>query len=444
MGISMTGVGANLDVNNIVSKLMESENAPLELLKAKETSYNAKVSAYGTISSALSTFQTALKALGASALNAQTATSSSATVLSVTAGSTATPGNYAIEVTQLAQRHKLAAVTGLPNTTSALGSGTMSIQIGGKAAVNIPTADYSLQGLTNAINAAGAGVSATIINDGTTNRLVVTATDSGSANAITINAGGGLAQFASSDPNMAQQQAPLDAKLTIDNIAVTKSSNTITDAVTGLTLNLSQTNVGSKVNVAIARDPTAMKTAVTGFVDAYNALTTSITKLTAFDASAKKGAVLTGDAGANSIMVAIRKEMATVASGGTLSSLSDIGIAFQRDGKLAVDNTKLTKALTGNVTDMVQLFTSTSGYATRLSKVSTDMLSSTGVIKKRTEGLKTTLKSITDDQMDMKNHLASVEKRYRKQFSTLDSTMSSLNGTRDFLTQQLSAIAANR
>ena len=443
MGISMTGVGSNLDVNSIVSKLMESENAPLDLLKAKETSYNAKVSAYGTISSALSTFQTALKALSASALNAQTATSSSATVLSVTAGSTAAAGTYSIEVTQLAQRHKLAAGTGLPDATAALGSGTMSIQIGSKAAISIPTADYSLQGLTNAINAAGAGVSATIVNDGTTNRLVVTATDSGSANAITINADGGLAQFASSNPNMVQQQAPLDAKLTIDNIAVTKSSNTITDAITGLTLNLSQTNVGSKVSVAIARDPTAMKTAVTGFVDAYNAMAASITKLTAFDPTAKKGAVLTGDAGANSIMVAMRKEMATAASGGTLTRLSDIGITFQRDGKLALDNTKLTKALTGNVTDMVQLFTSTTGYATRLNKAATDMLSSTGVIKSRTEGLKVTLKHITDDQLDMKDHLAVVETRYRKQFSKLDSTMSSLNGTRDFLTQQLASIAAN-
>jgi flagellar hook-associated protein 2 len=443
MAISMTGVGSNLDVNNIVSQLMASENAPLTLLKAKETTFNAKLSAYGTISSALSTFQTALKALSTGALNAQTATSSSSTVLTASAGSTAVAGNYSIEVTQLAQRHKLSAANGLASTTAALGAGTMSIQVGSKPAVVIPAADYSLQGLTNAINAAGAGVSATIINDGTTNRLVVTATDSGAANAISITAGGGLSQFASTDPNMTVQQVPLDATLKIDDILVTKPSNTITDAVTGLTLNLSATNIGSAVKVAVARDPAAMKTAVTGFVEAYNALSASITKLTAFDAAAKKGAVLVGDAGANSIMVALRKEMGTASSGGTLTRLSDIGIAFQRDGKLAVDEKKLTTALTGNVTDMVQLFTSTSGYGTRLNTLATEMLSSSGVIKTRQEGLKETIKNIADDQLDMKDHLDKVEKRYRKQFSTLDATMSSLNGTRDFLTQQLASIANN-
>ncbi|MEC5163729.1 flagellar filament capping protein FliD [Janthinobacterium sp. CG_S6] len=443
MGISVTGVGSNLDVNNIVSQLMASENAPLNLLKAKETTFNAKLSAYGTIQSALSTFQSALKALSTGALNAQTATSSNSTVLTASAGSTAVAGTYSIEVTQLAQRHKLSAANGLASTTAALGSGTMSIQIGSKPAVVIPTADYSLQGLSNAINAAGAGVSATIVNDGSTNRLVVTATDSGAANAITITADGGLSQFATSDPNMTVQQVPLDATLKIDNILVTKPSNTITDAVTGLTLNLVATNIGSTVKVAVARDPAAMKTAVTGFVEAYNALSASVTKLTAFDAAAKKGAVLVGDAGANSIMVALRKEMGTASSGGTLTRLSDIGVSFQRDGKLTVDDKKLTTALSGNVTDMVQLFTSTSGYGTRLTALTTEMLSSSGVVKTRQEGLKETIKNITDDQLDMQDHLAAVEKRYRKQFSTLDSTMSSLNGTRDFLTQQLAAIANN-
>lgn len=444
MGLSASGIGSGLDVNTIVSQLMASESGTLDRIKAKETSYNAKLSAYGTIKSAISTFQTALKALKSGALNAQTATSSKTDVLTASADSSATAGTYSIEVTQLAKAHKLAADTGIADATAALGSGTMSIQIGSQTAVTIPTADYSLQGLSNAINGANAGVSASIINDGTTNHLVVTSNNTGVASQITITAGGGLAQFDSTNVNMVQKQEALDATLKVDNILVTKSSNTITDAISGITLNLAQTNIGSTLSVTVARDKTAMKTAVTNFVTAYNALSASISKLTAYDATNKTAGVLNGDAGANSVMAELRKELVTKATGaGSLSSLSDIGVGFQRDGTLAADDTKLTKALNGNVTDMVNLFASSDGYATRLSAVTTDMLSTRGVITSRMDGLKTTIKGFTNDEADENTRLDVVEKRYRAQFTALDTSIASMKSTSTFLTQQLAAIAAN-
>lgn len=280
MGISSTGIGSGLDVNTIVTQLMNAERGPISLLQTKQTVNNAKLSAFGSLKSAVSTFQTALKGLGSTTLGARTAATSDAATLGVSAGADAVAGTYAIEVTQLAKQYKLSSA-GRADAAAQLGTGNMSIQVGGKADVVIPAGDYSMKSLSQAINAAQAGVTATIVNDGTTgNRLVITANDSGAANSIKITAGGALGEFrfdpdpkappANTSPSVIQNQAGQDAILKIDNLTITKPSNTITDAVSGLTLNLLKINVGAPVNVAVAVDKAAAKTAVTTFVDAYN------------------------------------------------------------------------------------------------------------------------------------------------------------------------------
>ena len=452
MGISSTGIGSGLDVNTIVTQLMNAERGPIGILQTKQTANNAKLSAYGSLKSAVSTFQTALKGLNAAGLGARSATSSSVTTLGVTAGTDAVPGSYAIEVTQLAKQTKLSSA-GHTDTAALMGAGTMSIQVGAKAAVNIPAGDYSLDTLSKAINAAQAGVSATIVNDGSASRLVITATDSGVANTVKITAAGGMGEFnfdpatppTGPAPVMAQNQAGQDAILKIDNIAITKPSNTITDAVSGLTLNLLQTTIaGSSVNVTVAADKAAAKTAVTGFVDAYTKLNSTIKTMTAYNATTKTGAVLNGESGAASIMTALRKELTAAATGaGSLKTLSDIGVAFQRDGTLAADDAKLTKALDGNFGGVTALLAGTDGFATRLTAATTALLGTTGVISSRTENLNSAIKQNSARQDDLESRLVLTEKRYRAQFSALDSMMSKMQSTSSFLTQQLTAIAKN-
>jgi flagellar hook-associated protein 2 len=452
MGISSTGIGSGLDVNTIVTQLMNAERGPVGILQTKQTANNAKLSAYGTLKSAVSTFQAALKGLNAAGLGARSATSSSVTTLGVTAGTDAVPGSYAIEVTQLAKQTKLSSA-GHPDTAALMGAGTMSIQVGAKAAVTIPAGDYSLDTLSRAINAAQAGVSATIVNDGSASHLVITATDSGAANTVKISGTGGMGEFqfdpaappAGPAPVMAQNQAGQDAILKIDNIAITKPSNTITDAVSGLTLNLLQTTgAGTTVNVTVATDKAAAKTAVTGLVDAYNKLNSTIKGMTSYNASTKTGAVLNGESGAASIMTALRKELTTATTGaGSLKTLSDIGIAFQRDGTLAADDVKLTKALDGNFGGVTALFAGADGFATRLTAATTALLGTTGVISSRTENLNSAIKQNSARQDDLESRLVLTEKRYRAQFSALDSMMSKMQSTSSFLTQQLTAIAKN-
>jgi flagellar hook-associated protein 2 len=438
---------SGLDVNGLVSSLMSVEQQPLTNLQAKQSNFNAKLSAFGTLKSAVSTFQTAVKNVSGGALSALTATSSkSETVgVSVASGSGASAGSYSIEVSKLAQSDKLVSDSVDTGTLFTAAGGTMTISVNGKD-VPVTTVDGTLASLSNAINKANAGVTATVLNDGTSDRLVVTGNDTGTANTVSIAATGELARFATgSGSTMTKTQAAQNAEMTIDGVAVSKASNTVTDAIRGVTLNLVQTNVGSPVKISLAKDTTAVTNNITAFVDAYNALAAAVNKQTSYNAATKTSAVLNGDASARSILTNIRAELGkAVSDAGGLKSLSDIGIAFQRDGTLKLDKPdKLKSAIETNFAGVSSLFSSADGVATRLTKVTDDMLGFSGVFKSRTDGLNATIASLGKSQDRMELQLAQTEKRYRAQFTALDTMMVKMQGMNSYLTQQLAALAAN-
>jgi len=438
---------SGLPVDDLVSSLMSIERQPLVTLQSRQSSFNSKLSAFGTLKSAVSTFQTAVKNVSGDALAALTATSSkSETVgVSVAKGSGASAGSYAIEVNKLAQSDKLVSASVAPGTKFAAADSSMSISIGGKDPVALTLTDTTLSGLSNAINKANAGVTATILNDGTGDRLVITGNDTGAANSVKIAATGSLAQFDTTGGTMTKSQEAQNAELTIDGIAVSKPSNTVTDAIKGVTLNLNQTNAGSPVKISLAKDTTAVTNQITAFVDAYNTLATAVNKQTAFNATTKTGAVLNGDAGARSILTSIRAELGKAVGDSTgLKTLSDIGIAFQRDGTLKLEKPdKLKSALETNFTGVSSLFSSTDGVATRLTKVTEEMLGSKGLFKTRTDGLNATIQNIDKSKERMELQLAQTEKRYRAQFTALDTMMTNMQSMSSYMTQQLAALAAN-
>ena len=448
MGISASGMVSGLDVNAMVSSLMSIEEQPLANLQAKQTSFNAKLSAFGTLKSAVSTFQTAVKALGGDALRALTASSTKSDVVGITATKDggATAGSYAIEVSKLAQADKLVSTGVAPGATFAAAGSSMAITIGGKTTPLVLT-DTTLAGISSAINKANAGVTATILNDGTQDRLVITGSQTGSANGVSIAASGSLAAFdtTAATTTMTRSQTAQNAEMKIDGIAVSKPSNTVTDAIKGVTLNLAQTNVGSPVTVSLAKDTTSISKSITAFVDAYNTLATAVNKQTAYNAATKTGAVLNGDASARSILTGIRGELTKAVSGaGGLTTLSDIGIAFQRDGTLKLEKpAKLESALATNFENVSSLFSSTTGIATRLTKVTDEMLGTKGVFKNRTDGLNATIDSLKDSADRMTQQLGQTEKRYRAQFVALDTMMTSMQSMQSYMTQQLSALAAS-
>ena len=446
MGISAAGMLSGLDVDGLVSSLMSVEKQPLQNLQSKQSGFNSKLSAFGTLKSAVSTFQTAVKAISTDALQALTTTSSKSEIvgISTTKGGGAVAGSYSIEVSKLAQADKL--VSAPIAATDKFASGTMEITIGGKPTKISITADTTLAGLSSAINKANAGVTATILNDGTADRLIITGGQTGTANGVSIAGTGDLQQFSTTGGTITRTKTAQNAEMTIDGIPVSKPSNTVTDAIKGVTLNLAQTTAaGTPVTLGLTKDTAAVTKSITAFVDAYNTLATAVNKQTAYNATTKTAATLNGDAGARSILSSIRAELGKAVTEATgVTGLSDIGIAFQRDGTLKLEKpAKLETAIAGNFEGVSSLFTSKSGIATRLSAVTEEMLGSKGLFKSRTEGLDASIKGLEKSQERMELQLEQTEKRYRTQFTSLDTMMVNMQSMSSYMTQQLAALAAN-
>ena len=382
------GVGSSLDVNSLVTQLMAAEQQPITALATKEAKYQSQLTAYGSLKGALSTFQSSVAALSNPAkFTAISATITDVTLATVTASASAMPGRYSMNITQLAQSQKLQSSSAFAAASTTIGSGTLSISFGTYSAdlssftinpdkttktITIGSDQSSLSGVRDTINAANAGISANIISDGTSsNRLVITSTDSGSANALKITVADsdssntnntGLSQLAydgrstlTSHMTQPTGMEPKDALLTIDGIPIKKPSNTIADAIAGMTVNLFKTGT---TNLTVKQDTAAIQSAVQTFVTAYNTLNTTITTLSQYDITNKKAATLTGDSTLNSLKSQLRNVFNTPLStaGGRLTTLSDAGITFQKNGTLALDTTKLSTVLNDTTKDVSTLF----------------------------------------------------------------------------------------
>jgi flagellar hook-associated protein 2 len=384
--LSSLGVGSNLDVNGIITKLMTAESQPLIGLATKEASYQTKLSAYGSLNGALSSFQSAAQAISsADKFVVQRASVGDALVFSAFAGTAAAAGNYSVQVNLLAQAQKL--YSGPQLTSSAtVGSGTLSIEFGNYSGdnfalnpdkatktVTIGAGQSSLAGIRDAINGANVGVQAGIVNDGSGYRLTLTSNDTGAANAMRVSVAdgdgnntdtAGLSKFAfdgrtSGVKNMTQSAAAQNASLTIDGINISKASNTVTDAVEGVTLNLlKQSATGTSTSLTVARDGAGIQSAIQGFITAYNSTAKTLSDLSAYNVKTKTAAALQGDSAVLSIQSSLRNILNSPLSnaGGGFTTLSDIGVSLQTDGTMALDNTKFQAAINDPTKDISTLF----------------------------------------------------------------------------------------
>ncbi len=357
--LTSPGIGSGLDVNTIVSKLMSVEQQPLTLLDKKQASYQTNLSAYGTLSSLFGAFQGAMQNLSnASAFQGITASTADPSIFTATAAKTAAPGTYTVSVTNIAQA-QVQAAAGIASAQATSSTGTLTIQVGAGAAKNVTldASNNTLEGLRDTINAADAGVNATIINDGSTTpyKLVLTSSASGAANTIQITNNLSAGELHDTVASLAEVRQGKDASLNVNGVAVKSASNSVTTVIPGVTLNLIK---AGDTTLSVTRDTSAVQGAVNQFVNAYNNVNDTITKLTAYDATTKTGGPLLGDSLAQNLQTRIRSILsnAVTGTGGTLTTLSQIGVAFQKDGSLAIDGTKLSKALTNNFSDIAALF----------------------------------------------------------------------------------------
>jgi flagellar hook-associated protein 2 len=427
---------------------MTIEQRPVTALNVKEASFQAKLTAYGSLKGALSAVQTAAKTLTlATTFTSQTAAVSDPTVLSASADATATAGSYAINVTQLAKYHAVRSNTDYATTADTFNTGSLAIKIGAGAAVNVTIdgTNNTLDGIRQAINNANAGVTATIINDGSTNRLVLTSTTLGSAGSITVTAtdsgSGGTHALSGLDSSLlVTTQAADDANFSVNGIAITRSSNTVSDVIGGVTLGLTKPGTTS---VTVSKNTGAITAAINGFVKAYNDMVKQLQSATAYDVANKRASVLTGDSTVRNIGETLRSLVQTTVSGigGGIATLSSIGIALQKDGTLVVDGAKLGAALADSTKDVFSLFASTAadnkGIAVRFNETLDGIIGTSGLIASRTDGITASIKDIGKRRDALTARLTSIEARYRAQFTALDSLIAGMNKTSQFLTQQL-------
>lgn len=458
--ISTLGIGSGLDLSSILDSLQAAQKATLTPISKQQSSYTAKLSGYGTLKSALVSFQTANTALNKADLFTATSTASSSTAFSATTTGNAVAGKYTINVTQLAQSQTLTTKNTQPDSKTAIATGdsVLTIQQGGgkePVTINVSAANSSLGGIRDAINNSKSGVSASIINVGNGQyRLSVTSDDTGSDNAMKLSVSGdsALQSFmgyngTSTDAanSMVESVTAQNAELTVNNIKITNSSNTISDALEDITLNLKDVTTGNQT-LTITKDTSKAESAVKAWVDAYNSLQdtfSSLTKYTAVDSGATQdsgnGALL-GDSTLRTIQTQLKGLLNNPQSSSSFKTLAQIGVTSDPStGKLELDNDKLSAALkkdASGVKEMIVGDGKASGITTVIGNNVTSWLSSTGIIKAATDGVSKTLNNLTAQYNKASERIDSEMARYKAQFTQLDVMMSSLNSTSSYLTQQ--------
>lgn len=401
MGLSSAGIGSNLDVDGIVTKLMSVEQKPLVTLNTKEASFQAKLSGFGTLKGALSAFQTAVRGLSdISKFQGVRTSVGDSSVATVSGTGAAKPATYALKVTQLAQAQKLVAA-GTVSDITPIGNGVITFDFGttagtpdangkygapttftssgsGVKTVTIDPTNNSLSGIRDAINNAAIGVTATIVNDGGASpyRLALTSNATGKQNSMKISVtdmaapdapagtppGTALSGLLANDPAgvqaLSQTAAAQNSEFTIDGIAVSKAGNSVSDVIAGVTLNLLKENPLTATSVSVSRDTASVSTAVNSFVKAYNDISQNLRDASAYNATTGAAAILNGEASVRTMQTQIRSVLTTPIAGGgsAFSRLSQVGVTLQKDGLLAVDSGKLSAALESNFGDFAGLF----------------------------------------------------------------------------------------
>jgi flagellar hook-associated protein 2 len=460
--ITSLGAGSGIFSNDLVDQLINADRKPAELrLNQKQQRTESAISAFGKIRSAVEGLKSPMEALAKpDGLKAFTGTSSNEGVATVSVDPTkASRGNYTLDVTQLAQAQSLASPAGVytDSDTTTVGTGTLTFTVDGVSTdIVVDGSNNTLGGLAAAINEANAGVSAGVVDTGSGFRLVMTADESGQANAIQVSVAdddgnqtdtSGLSQFAfdGTTSNMEESVQAKDALMEINGIAVSRSTNTVKGVVEGLTFELKATGTSS---VKVEQDSEAVAGRVQEFVDKFNALQDAIKQVSGFNSGTGRGGVLSGDSSLRSIQSDLRNILTSVPAGmegSPVRILAEVGVTTDPStGKLNFDQAKFTEQLAANPEAVKDLFAGKDGgvgIAERATNLVTEVLDRDGLLSTRTEGLNKALDEIQDqrDQLDLR--LETLRERLVKQFSAADSLISQLQSTGNYVAQQLAAIA---
>lgn len=454
--VSFGGLGNGLDFGQVVDQLVKVARLPVDRLTAKQATLNSKSTDYATLSTKLIALQSAADALRLPSLFDRTSVSvSDSTVLSATGSSTATAGTYTVRVSQLAQAHQITnkAAKAVSSTTTDIvsgTSGTFSFTVGGGSTQTVTLGDTAtLEDLRSAINDLGAGVTASIVNTGSDTtpayRLVLTATSTGDANDIAIVADDTALDFlnASGTGGIDTLQAAQDSIIVVGNpslnpITIQRSSNTVTDAIAGVTLTLTDTTGSSTVSVNVTQDVAAVKSNIKALVAAYNDVVKFINERTTYDLATKKGGIFFNEPTVRTVLSQIGTALSASVSGlSTFTSAGQIGFKTERDGTITVEDAKLDAAFATSYAAVKNLFTrqaATTGIAQLLvDAIDTLDDAVAGPLTLRKSGLTKQISDLTDEIARKEDLISQYETRLRRQYAALDGLLGRLKSQIGFL-----------
>jgi flagellar hook-associated protein 2 len=408
---------------------------------------------------------------GPSGWNTQKASSSNATAVGVTAGTTALAAALTVEVQQLA-RSQSTASAGVVAGGQAGASGSLNIELGSwdaAGAVFSPTTSVSVaivatdtvSSMASKINAASAGVTALVLRDGANERLVIRSNGSGTSAGFRLNTpvDAGLAGLEFRNPSDGSYdallnptgfvgQTALDAKVKINGVDVVSATNKMVDAVAGVTLQLNQTTT-TPAEIVVENDLDAIQKNIQSFVDAYNVLNATLADATKYDAAAKKGGILQSDATTVGLQNSLRAMLGSVSLGATFSTLSpnasrlsDAGIERQTDGSLKINSTRLTSAMS-DAANLKNLFAQdngsalTNGFGIKVRDFARGLVAFDGLVSNKSTALQGSISRNSKDQDRVNDRAARVEVQLRKQYTALDAQMAQMNGLSSYVTAQL-------
>jgi len=442
--ITSTGIGSGLNIGAIVSALTTSFGAAQTTqLTNQQSTLDSQVSAYGTFTSALDTLKLALPPLeDASQLAGFAATVADKTIATATTTSSAVAGQYALQVNNLATSATLTSQP-LASTAAALGTGTLTIAVGGTStALTIDSTNNSLAGIAAAINSApnNPGVSASIITTTTGSRLVLTGTTTGAANAITVTPSGGDGGLSSLA--FTQTRAAQDASFSINGFAATSASNVVSSAITGVTLNLQQASAANTpTTLTISPDTTSAQASIDKFVTAVNGVLSSIHTLTAFDPSTKTAGPLNGNATLEAFQNQLQIILGKVTNGSGVKSLTDLGITAGTNGSYATDEGKLGNALSASLSSIGKLLGGANGLATQISNLVDGYTKPGGLLDTINKGLESSLSSVSKQQAALSVQLSAYSATLTAEYNAMDKAVALLKQTQTFLNAEFNPSA---
>lgn len=462
--INFSGIGSNIDFGAITDSIIAQGQRPISQLQSRKSTLTQRIDSLKKLNAGLITLKEAATALTDQTLGSgRIASSSDSAAMTATASTSAVSGTVNVSITRLASSLSQASRSYATSLTEVLANGattaTFELRKGGSptasATITIDSTNNTLSGLRDAINNANAGVTATIVDvtgDGTGNQLVLNSTDTGQVGRVELvetTATGSLADINFRNLNPPGAISDLDASLTINGLAITRSTNSISDAVTGLTLNLKKS--GSSASVTVSQNSGVINEKLQVFIDSYNSIQDAIASQYKVDTNGRPTGLLAGDPTLREVQTQLREALSAVSTtnGGGFSNLTQIGLGRDNTGKLTLDSTVLSNALKNNLSDVqALLFGKTSndkGLANSITDVANGLSDSiSGVVQSAINGHNSSISNIEQSITQQQTRLTLLRATLSRQFSAADAAIGQLNGQGSSLTSILNAFNSSK